>query len=846
MKPEKTANGPAGVAGENTEELTKVRISVRTLVEFLLRSGDLAKGKSALADRNAMQAGSRAHRKIQGRRGASYRAEVPLSREFPYPPAGTRIEPDPFLRFVLVIEGRADGIEEQNGIVTIEEIKGIYQNPEELEDPAALHLAQAKCYAAIYGQQHHLETIRIRMTYVSLEDYSTRSFDSAWDGNVLEEWFNGLVGEAMKWACLQVRWERIRNASAEGMEFPFPYRAGQREMTAAVYQTIRKNGQLFVQAPTGIGKTMSAVFPAVHALLRGTGEKLFYLTAKTVARTVAEEAFSILRKRGLSIRSLTVTAKEKICAAGEVNCSPEVCPRAKGHYDRVNDALMDLLLSADDFTRERILTQSEKFCVCPYELEQDLSVFADCVVCDYNYVFDPDAKIGRFFGDTAGKGRAILLVDEAHNLVDRGREMYSASLNRERVLAIRRMISGREDPGLKKIGSALSAVNKVMRKRKKECGTSEKAEQMAGSLCMMTESIGELAIPLMNLAGSLEKYLTGRPASAVEGDLTDFYFTLRSFLNRCEECGDCDRIVDVCHPDGGFTIQILCMNPAPRLQKILDKCRSTVFFSATLFPVRYYERLLTTREDSYRIYIPSPFDRSRRLVAVGSDVSSRYRRRGPAEYGKIAGYIDETVRSRCGNYLVFFPSYTMLEEVLSVFLTRRGMVPEGGDDGYTRAAAGGLRVIAQRPGMSEMMREQFLDEFSEDDGTMAAFCVMGGIFSEGIDLAGEKLIGAVVVGNGLPQISWDREVLRRFYDETGRNGFDIAYRYPGMNKVLQAAGRVIRTAEDVGVILLLDERFLQNESLALMPREWNDLVVVNQNTLRKTLTDFWKKQDPDA
>lgn len=839
MKPEEP--------GKKSEEMAEVRISVRTLVEFLLRSGDLVKGRSALADRGAMQAGSRAHRRIQGRRGASYRAEVPLLEQFDYPGDGDA--QDGFLPcppFRLVIEGRADGIDEKENETVVEEIKGIYQNPDDLEGPVPVHLAQAKCYAAIFGKQNHLDTIRIRMTYCSLEDDTTRSFCSVWNSKELWNWFAALADQYMQWARMKVRWNRIRNRSAAGLEFPFPYRAGQRDMTAAVYQTIRQGRQLFVQAPTGIGKTMSAVFPAVHALSRGMGEKLFYLTAKTVARTVAEEAFAILKNNGLSVRSLTVTAKEKLCVMPEVNCSPESCPRARGHFDRVNEALMDLLLTADDFSRENILAQSGKFSVCPYELQLDLAEFADCVICDYNYVFDPDAKISRYFGETAGKGKALLLVDEAHNLADRGREMYSASLGKEEILAVRRLIAGEKSAQLKKISAALTACNRSMLKLKKTCAASGDAEELFGSRCMRMESIGDLLIPFLNLAGLLEEYLTGKPQADTEEALTEFYFTLRSFLARYEELGDGDRIYAILSGDGRFSVRIACMNPAPRLQKILDKCRSAVFFSATLFPIRYYEELLTTRTDSYRIYIPSPFDRKKRLIAVGGDVSTRYKQRGPAEYMKIAGYIDAVTGTRRGNYLIFFPSYRMMEEVLELFLSGRGMSgeeAENGGDGYRVYDSDDLRVIAQRPGMSEENRGRFLSEFSGGGGTMAAFCVMGGIFAEGIDLAGEKLIGAVIVGTGLPQISAEREILRRYYDENGRDGFDFAYRYPGMNKVLQSAGRVIRTDEDTGVILLLDGRFLQRESLALLPREWNDLVVVDERSVKPCLEDFWKKQD---
>lgn len=853
------------------EGVREIRISVRSLVEFLLRSGDLKKGRSSLADRDAMQAGSRAHRRIQSRRGPFYTAEVPLSEEFLFEGDGETENPQevscPPIR--LVIEGRADGIEVKNDDVVIEEIKGIYQDPEDLEEPVPVHLAQARCYAAIYGKQNGIKKIGIHLTYCSLEDYSTRIFRSEWDTEELYAWFRRLAQQYLTWARLQVRWENIRNRSAEGLSFPFPYREGQRDMTAAVYQTIRREQQLFVQAPTGIGKTMSAIFPSVYALCSGTGDRIFYLTAKTIARTVAEEAFAILKQHGLRIRNLTITAKEKICVCDEVNCRPESCPRARGHFDRVNDALFDLLENADDFSRETVLAQSEKYCVCPYELQIDLTDFADCVICDYNYVFDPDAKLARYFGDSAKKRENILLVDEAHNLVSRGRDMYSASIEKEEFLRLRRLAGRGKSTAMKKISRALTACNKVLLAMKRTCGTSRDASEMFGSSCLEMDSIGDLAIPLMNLAGALEEYLTGRERArsseepdaeeethktdGEEDDFLSFYFSLRSFLNRYEEFDENSLIYGKLSGDDHFSVHIACVNPASRIQRSLDKCRSTVFFSATLLPIRYYEGLLTTKTDSYSMYIPSPFDRSNRLIAVGRDVSSRYSRRGPEEYRKIAGYINSVLSCRSGNYLIFFPSYRMMDEVLDAFLTASGLAGTSEDDGkssedgstsrYRVFESGPLRVIAQSPGMTEEDRERFLKEFSAtgDGESLAAFCVMGGIFAEGIDLAGEKLIGAIVVGTGLPQVSAEREMLKRYYDRQGKSGFDFAYRYPGMNKVLQAAGRVIRTEEDTGVILLLDDRFLTKESLALFPGEWNDLQVVDEKMVRGAVASFWGK-----
>lgn len=839
--------------GENNGRT--VKISVRSLVEFLLRKGDLEKGRGGIADKEAMQAGSRVHRKIQGGRGTGYRAEVPLKESFPDPYSSEEDSSCP--PFTLQIEGRADGIEEKEGRTAIEEIKGVFLDVNEMEEPSAVHLAQAKCYAAIYGKQRKLKTIFVRMTYANLENGDTRAFHFTYETDSLRQWFENLAYSYMKWAKLIVLHEGKRNRSVGCLKFPFPYREGQKKMTAAVWQAILKEKQIFVQAPTGTGKTMSSLFPAVQGVGRGMAEKIFYLTSRTIGRTVAEEAFSILRKQGLEFYSLTITAREKICVCDEVNCSPEYCPRAAGHFDRINDALYDILTGDGRFDREEVQKAAEKWNVCPYELQLDLTDFMDGVICDYNYVFDPNAKLGRYFGDSARKGACILLADEAHDLVDRGRDMFSAELHKEEILRIRRMLSKKPGAGTKKITAALSACNQAMRTLKKQCETDADAVRVYEERCLECRDAGNLAAPLMNLDAALEDYLTdagrGRIPSGEEDVLTElqqFFFGVRTFVNCFLEMDPDVMILSKIAPDGGFSVKISCMNPASRLQASLDKCRSVVFFSATLLPIRYYDRLLTTKEDSYRIYLPSPFCPSHRLIAVGRDVSSRFKRRGPKEYGRMVRYIDAVLSGRKGNYIVFFPSYRMMEDVLDVFLECHGLEeddPEDdiGEDGYLGFESPGLRLIVQTAGMREKNRESFLREFSEESRrTLAAFCVMGGIFAEGIDLTGERLIGAIVVGTGLPQVSAERELVKQYYDRTGENGFDFAYRYPGMNKVLQASGRVIRTETDRGIILLLDERFLQKEYLALLPREWSDLKVTDSDHIAGLIGDFWAQDPP--
>ena len=885
-------------------EKKTIRISVRNLVEFLLRSGDLTGGTGKMPDQEAMLAGSRIHRKIQSRRGGAYRAEVALK------------EAVDFETFTLSVEGRADGIDADTKGSVIEEIKGIYQDVSRLESPVPVHLAQAKCYACIYAKQQNLENIRIRMTYCSLETEEIRSFTTSHKTAELSEWFEELCQAYRKWAAFQISWEEQRNKSIAGLSFPFIYREGQRDMVSAVYHTIREGKQLFVQAPTGIGKTMSAVFPAVRALFEGRGERIFYLTAKTVARTVAEEAFRILQENGLCCKNVTLTAKEKLCVCEEMICDPEYCPRAKGHFDRINDALYAFLTEETDYSRAQVLAWSEQYNVCPYELQLEMANFADAVICDYNYVFDPAARLARFFGENAGKGKTILLVDEAHNLAERGREMFSAALQKESFLQMRKMLksakenaakenSSREksagskadmqlsimpqadceqsepqkkavrtngqDSRIRALDQALSRCNRVLLAYRKECREDSTAVDAYGSRVSERKEIQDLAAPLMTLAGVLEELLKEQrgPESvkqelSAEGghnlsgnrilhgeqeerqSLLSFFFEINAFL-RTYDLLDEKYLIYTEDRRDAFTLKLFCVDPSRNLQAVLDRAAAAVFFSATLLPMQYYEGLLSENSDNYRIAIPSPFDPGRRHIIVGTDVSTRYRARGPELYDKIAAYIRHTACVRQGNYMVYFPSYRMLEDVLEAWIaglnhpSDRGQKPE--DAGYmNRIEAEEQIILAQQPGMTETDRDAFLDEFrKEDTKTRIGFCVMGGIFAEGIDLTGNQLIGAVVVGTGLPQVAGEKELLRRYYDRNGKDGFAYAYRFPGLNKVLQAAGRVIRTTEDTGVILLLDDRFWSQDYFPYYPREWSDMKRTSLQRISGEIREFWEK-----
>lgn len=839
-----------------------IRISARNLVEFILRSGDIDNRHAGAADKDAMQMGSRLHRKIQGRMGAEYRAEVPLKEEVD---CG---------EYLLLVEGRADGIFTENQEVWIDEIKGVFRDVEHMEEALPLHLAQAKCYAYIYAKQNKLKKIGVQMTYANLDTEDVRRIRQSFTIKELKKWFEALLKEYRKWASFQVAWKGIRQRSIAAVQFPYPYREGQKALAAAVYRTIEHEKKLFIQAPTGVGKTIATVFPAVKAVGEGMGEKIFYLTAKTITRTVAQEAFSLLKDQGLQYKVITLTAKEKLCFCEEPECNPQKCPYARGHYDRVNDAVFELLtghcdnsppaLGSEDaeedvvwdagdgfisareegnYTRDVILSQARRWQVCPFEMSLDLSLWTDAVICDYNYVFDPQAKLKRFFADGV-KGEYIFLIDEAHNLVERGREMYSASLYKEDILEVKKLLK----PISKKAQRALEKCNRIMLEWKRECQG-----------YTLHKNIDPFVIALMNVASQMEKLLedreglesdpweqnteislgaqenwqTGTTAPKKGAHPTDtrkkvleFYFQVRSFLAIYEELDDSYEIYTEHTKDGRFRVKLFCIHTANKIGQCLEKGRGSILFSATLLPVKYYMELLSGQETDYAVYAHSTFDPEMKKVLIGSDVSSKYTRRGEAEYKKIAGYIRKMIRARRGNYLVFFPSYKMLEEVRDIF--------EQDTD---------ARVISQNSHMTEGAREEFLQNFAQErkegQSSLVGFCVMGGIFGEGIDLKREQLIGAAIVGTGLPQVCNEREILKQYYDKKGMDGFSYAYQYPGMNKVMQSAGRVIRTDEDRGVILLLDERFCQGRYRYTFPREWADHEICNLKSVEEKLSRFW-------
>ena len=785
------------------ENLPVIRISVRNLVEFILREGDIDNRTGGGQDPENMQMGSRIHRKIQRQMGSDYQAEVPLK---------TEIVCD---GFTLKIEGRADGLIHTKEQVMVDEIKGVLRELDRVQEPAGIHLAQAKCYASMVAEQEGVDEIGVQMTYCQMETEEVKRFQYSYQSNELKVWFDEVIRQYKKWAKFQIEWRKARNASIKGIEFPFPYRKGQRDLAVSVYRTILRKKKLFIQAPTGVGKTISTVFPAVKAVGEELGEKIFYLTAKTITRTVAEQAFETLREQNLKFKVITLTAKEKICFCEETSCNPDDCPYAKGHFDRVNDAVYELLMQEDVMSREVLEAQARKHKVCPFEMALDVSTWVDGVICDYNYVFDPYARLKRCFAE-GGAGGYLVLIDEAHNLVERGRQMYSAELCKEDFLAVKKLVKG-EAP---RFAKRLEACNKILLAMKKECENYK-----------VLDNISHFGIQLMNVLSETDRYLEECVDKEVREIVLDFYFQVRSFLNIYDGLDENYVIYTEYQENGRFVLKLFCVNPAANLQKCLDKGNSAVFFSATLLPIQYYKRLLSTEKDNYAVYIDSSFDTKKRLLMNGVDVSTRYTMRSREMYQRYATYIFRVVKAKMGNYLIFFPSYRFMEDVYQEFTQLLASDEEE------------MELVIQQKHMDEEERENFLRAFEMGrEKSLIGFGVLGGIFSEGIDLTNEKLIGTLIIGTGLPQVCNEREILKSYFDQKGLYGFDYAYRYPGMNKVLQAAGRVIRTEDDRGVILLLDERFQREKGKEIFPKEWADCERCRLDIVEEKIRLFWKKQ----
>ncbi|KQX57286.1 MULTISPECIES: ATP-dependent DNA helicase [unclassified Paenibacillus] len=775
-----------------------VNISVRSLVEYVYRSGSI---ESGFRTSRALTEGTKAHQKLQKQYGESDKHEVYVSAEIPYED------------LLFVIDGRCDGLlMDADGVtVTVDEIKSTSSDIGQIEeDSYPVHWAQAKCYAYMVSKDRGLSRIRIQLTYMQVDTEETRRFVVDVSSDELEQFMFDVVERYYPYAQARNEHEQRRNQSIKELSFPFPnYREGQRKLAGAVYKTINEGRKLFAKAPTGIGKTMSTLFPSVKAIGEGLLQRIFYLTARTTTRTAAEEAYSLLQAGGLRLQVVTITAKEKVCFKEEVRCSKEHCEFADGYYDRINEAVLDLLKNETIMTRSVIETYARKHRVCPFEFSLDVAYAADAVICDYNYIFDPRVNLKRLFEEQ--KRQTSLLVDEAHNLVDRAREMYSSVLNKSDFLALQREFKGVRA----ELHDAAKAINQYFIAMRKQIGD----RQM-----QVEPELPEPLIGLLNVfIAAAEKELAGAGATPPTTPLLlEAYFGAQNFVRIAKLYDERYVTFMVCERNE-VSVKLFCLDPSHLLRQMGKGYRSHVFFSATLSPLSYFMDTLGAGEDDYSVTVPSPFSKEQLDVFV-QPLSTRYQDRERSRE-PIARSLYELMAKRSGNYLVFFPSYAYMSSVYEAFTDLVGeqdedMLPE-------EEPRSQLQVLVQQTQMSEEEREQFLAKFQAGtEKTLVGFAVMGGIFSEGIDLVGDRLTGVAVVGVGLPQLGPERNLIKAYMDSTGKNGYEYAYVFPGMNKVQQAGGRLIRSETDRGVLLLIDDRYLQPLYQRLLPEEWRDYTVL--------------------
>ncbi|MBS4804598.1 MAG: ATP-dependent DNA helicase [Clostridium sp.] len=753
-----------------------IKESVRGIIEYILRTGSID-DRFAVSTR-AVE-GTIAHQKLQSNNEKiydNYEKEVRLSEEF-------KIE-----EVTLIVDGRADGIIIEDNNVYIEEIKSTMK-PLILidEDYNPLHWAQAKFYAYIYAFQNSMSKINVRLSYFNLETEEVKSFNKKFSFEELKDYVFLIIEEYKKWVILKSNLIEDRNKSITTLKFPFEkYRLGQRELAKACFNTIRERSVLFAQAPTGIGKTISTIFPAVKALGENRGERIVYLTAKTITRTVAEDAVKRLKDKGLCCRNITLTAKEKICFKEKSICNPENCEYALNYYDKVNNSIYNMLKEEDNFTRETIEEYARKECLCPFELSLDLSMWCDVIICDYNYAFDPRAKLKRFFEDDVDKN--ILLVDEGHNLVDRSRSMYSAEIYKEKILSASKAMKGKA-PNLYK---CLNSINKYLIELRKELQEAE-----VNSI-YKKEQYKDLTKLLRIFISECDEYLVKSVNTEGYEGIRDLYFEIRSFIAISEIYSEKEYVTLVELNKNDVKVKLFCVNPSKNLSKIIQEAHSTTIFSATLTPIKYYIDVLGGDDNSYRMKLPSPFKKEN-LKVYSNPLNMRFSQRDN-NIDKLCKLINRFKEVEVGNYMAFLPSYQYLDKLYSRYCEIYG------DE----------NTICQKEVLREEERVEFLNNFKEDSNVLA-FCVIGGVFSEGIDLPGKRLIGCIIVGVGFPRISNEGDIIRNYYED---NGFDYAYIYPGINKIMQAAGRVIRTEEDKGRILLIDDRYSTTKYKSILPVEW--------------------------
>lgn len=765
----------------NKNNCVDIELSVHQLVDFLLRSGDI---DERVFNSSSMNEGTFVHALYQSKQGDNYISEYYLKETFTID------------QISVSLDGRADGIIKKNEKeYIIDEIKSTVIDLQEFRDTNIdWHLGQAKCYAYMFAKEKELKTIGVRLTYIKQGNIKHKLYDEyLFTFDELEKFLFDLLNEYLSFYNQILRHIQNKNRSIETLPFAFPnYRKGQRELAKYAYSVAKKGGRLFVEAPTGIGKTISTLYPYIKASKDDEKSKIFYLTAKTSGKLNAENALFLLKEKGLDCYSVTLTAKDKICFCKDKGCNPDECPFAKGYYSKILGVIKESLSTDSFFNYDTVVSIAETHSVCPFELQLDLSLFCDVIICDYNYAFDPTSYLQRFFDNDSS--HYLFLVDEAHNLVDRSRKMYSAAISKSSFEETRKSL--RHIPN-KKLKNSLSKIKLLF-------------ERFSDLKDGQTEYDDLLIHDYRDIQNFTKIYLeeSKEHHDDITSQTTNFYLECNRFLKIADLFDD--NYLFYINKDEDISLNLCCLDASKFLKRRLHSVKSATIFSATLTPIDYYINLLggDIENDSF-LSLSSPFKKENLRLVIAPKVSIKYKNRD-SSYSKVASYIENFIGEEIGNYFVYLPSYEYLEKVLP-------LINFGKD----------VDLHIQSKDMDDIQKNAFLDYFEKNPTrTHVGFAIIGGSFAEGIDLVEDRLSKVVIVGIGLSKINYESNKIASLFSSRGLNGYNYAYLFPGMNKIMQAIGRVIRTENDKGEVLLIDERYMTAEYQNLYQKQYSQYEVI--------------------
>ena len=771
-----------------------IKIGIKDLANFVCQTGDLT---TEFFSNKDLEIATKVHKLIQSKYNEESQAEVYIKKEMT------------FQNKDILLHGFIDGVLNIENELIIEEIKSTTLEIEEFNpENKKEYIAQLKLYGYLYALEHNIDPIHLRLTYVSVVDYSVNKIDYICSLDDLEEFTFNVLSKYMYWLDLQQESNYNKTKTIEEIKFPFSsMRPGQRDMMKVCFQTMNTNNILYAIAPTGIGKTMATMFSSLKTLKEN--DKLFYLTAKGSGKKAPLQAIKLLSKNGLKIKTIVLTAKKKICNIQKGACTPDECPYAKGFFNKLREATIDIFEHNDIFDEETILDISEKHELCAFEFSLYLSYFCDIVIADYNYVFDPRAHLVRYFEDDTYTPK--VLVDEAHNLISRSKEMYSAIISDEDLRKLRRLLTGYKPSSRTQINKAIEQI--------------ETYQELLTEKALHIKEINDIdfVIYLKHILNKCDEIFDANKKISNKDEIMDIYFKLLEYTTIADYFGPTHRLL-IKKQDDVITMEMLCLDASDFILETIEKSiKGIVFFSATLSPFEYHSNLLTKGKGNF-IELQSPFDSKKLDIIINNKVSTKYKSR-EASIDYIIESIEILTSSHKGNYIIFFPSYQYMNMIIENIVK-----PE-------------YEMVIQKSNISEQERNRIIERFNDTENCKVGFFVMGGIFSEGLDFVGDSLNGVIIVGVGLPLYCDENNLLKDYFDNEYQNGFEYAYTYPGFTKVVQAVGRVIRSEEDKGVAILIDERFTYGKYLELMPRHWtNKKVITSSYNLKKEIINFYKQE----